>query len=880
MNRNICFNCGGELIERKGRTVCAYCGTYMPKNISNEETILLTSACQKLRLADFSEAEQEFDDLIRRHPNNAQAYWGRLLARYGIKYEEDYDGSRIPTCYAASIESVYESSDYQKAMAYADEENRAVFRGHAAYIERVRKEWVEKASKEPPYDIFISYKDSDGENGLSRTDDSVAMQELYFHLRERGYRVFFSRESLRDKAGEKYEPYIYGALATAKVMILYGSKPEYISATWVKNEWTRYLKRMNAGEKKQGSLIVAYEGFRPAELPSALSSLQCMNAGDKLFSSYLFAAIERILSDGNPQPTGTANTSAVGPACDHVTVSIPGKAATCTEAGYTESLICTKCGALVKKLETIPATGHSFSEWRIVKKATCTEDGLYERTCSCGEKKTKTIPSRGGHVPSGAWETVREPAPGKEGLKVRKCIFCGAHTVEEKIPALPMIQAPKPQTAQSRNNTAVPIVQTPRPQRINDDSALSDRKASQGLAYNINEDGETCTVTGSGTCADTEIIIPYTIDGYCITSIGYSAFVNCTSLASVIIPNSVTSIGDFAFHGCASLASVVIPASVRSIGASAFEGCTSLASVVIPDSVTSIGGSAFYGCTSLASVVIPDSVTSIGDYAFSHCTSLASVVIPDSVTSIGDWTFWDCTSLASVVIPDSVTSIGNGAFEGCGEVSVSEGNPSYLSIDGNLYTKDGKMLIYYAANKKASTFDIPTFVTSIDRSAFLGCTSLVSVVIPDSVTSIGELAFDGCTSLASVVIPNSVTSIGEWTFKGCTSLVSVVIPDSVTNIGDSAFFGCTSLASVVIPDSVKTISDSAFSGCTSLASVVIPDSVTSIGNGAFEGCTSLESVKYSGTKKQWKKIKFEEKWKLKSGIRKIICSDGTIRFLF
>ena len=127
MNHNMCYNCGGDLYEQGGRLVCAHCGSYMPDQISSEEVMLLTSACQKLRLADFFEAEQEFEDLIRRHPKNAQGYWGRLLARYGIKYEEDYDGSRIPTCYAASIESVYDSSDYKKAMEYADEENRVVF---------------------------------------------------------------------------------------------------------------------------------------------------------------------------------------------------------------------------------------------------------------------------------------------------------------------------------------------------------------------------------------------------------------------------------------------------------------------------------------------------------------------------------------------------------------------------------------------------------------------------------------------------------------------------------------------------------------------------------------------------------------------------------
>ena len=797
--QNICFNCGGELIVRNGRRVCAYCGSPAKEYISNEEIILLTSACQKLRLADFFEAEQEFEDVIRRYPTNAQGYWGHLLSKYGIKYEEDYDGRRIPTCYAASIECVFDSSDYKKAIALADEENRKIFEHYAAYIERVRKEWVEKASKELPYDIFISYKDSDSENGIARTRDSYDMQELYFHLTGKGYRVFFSHESLRNKTGEKYEPYIFNALATAKVMILYGSKPEYISATWVKNEWTRYLKRMNAGEKKQGSLIVAYEGFHPAELPSALSSLQCMNAGDKLFSSELFAAIERILSDGNPQPTGTANTSAVGPACDHVTVSIPGKAATCTEAGYTESLICTKCGAWVKKLETIPATGHSFSEWRIVKKATCTEDGLYESTCSCGEKETKTIPSRGGHVPSGAWETVREPSPGKEGLKVRKCIFCGSHTVEEKIPALPVSQEPKQQ-------------------RINDDSALSDRKASQGLAYNINEDGETCTVTGQGTCKDKDIVIPDTIDGYRVTSISSEAFKDCTSLVSVVLPNSVTSIGNEAFKDCTSLASVDIPTFLTSIGDSVFHGCMSLASVKMPDYVKTIGNSAFHGCTSLESVNIPESVKTIGTGAFSGCTHLASVYIPNSVKTIENSTFHGCTSLTSVVIPDSVTEIGN--------------------------------------------------------RAFLGCESLESVAISNSVTGIGYGAFYGCKSLASVVIPDSVTSIGDGAFNNCTSLTNVAIPDSVKTISDSAFRGCTSLTSVVIPDSVWSIGNSTFLGCKSLASVTIPNSLITIGYQAFYGCKSLASVEYDGTKKEWKQIKFGEDWNTYTAIRQIKYKKG------
>ena len=248
-----------------------------------------------------------------------------------------------------------------------------------------------------------------------------------------------------------------------------------------------------------------------------------------------------------------------------------------------------------------------------------------------------------------------------------------------------------------------------------------------------------------------------------VTSIGYKAFDDCTSLTSVTIPDSVTSIGYKAFDDCTSLTSVTIPDSVTSIGDSAFSGCTSLTSVTIPDSVTSIGDSAFSGCTSLTSVTIPDSVTSIGDWAFSYCTSLTSVTLPDSVTRIGERAFYYCTSLTSVTIPDSVTSIGEFAFS--------------------------------------------------------GCTSLTSVTIPDSVTSIGGWAFYECTSLTSVTIPDSVTSIGNGAFKGCTSLTSVTIPGSVTRIGVGAFASCTSLTSVTIPDSVTRIGKQAFDYCTSLTDV-------------------------------------------------------------
>ena len=308
-----------------------------------------------------------------------------------------------------------------------------------------------------------------------------------------------------------------------------------------------------------------------------------------------------------------------------------------------------------------------------------------------------------------------------------------------------------------------------------------------------------------------------------------------SDIKTAIISDSVTSIGESAFYNCSSLTSVTIPDSVTSIGGSAFSRCSSLTSVTIPDSVTRIGDWAFYKCSSLTSVIIGDSVTSIGYYAFSDCSSLTSVIIGDSVTSIGDWAFENCISLTSVTIPDSVTSIGDRAFSSC--ISMTEITIPFVG-NGSTQTRFN----YIFGNVPSSLKKVTITKKAIPGHAFYKCSSLTSVIIEDSVTSIGDYAFSDCSSLTSVIIGDSVTSIGDWAFENCISLTSVTIPDSVTSIGNHAFYGCSSLTSVTIPDSVTSIGNYAFSGCSSLTSVTIGDSVTSIGDYAFSSCSSLASV--------------------------------------
>ena len=295
MNQNICNICGANYEYKNGRWICPACGAYKPEELSNEEVTLLYNASQKIRLALFDDAEEQYKDIVAKYPDNPDGYWGLVLAKYGIKYEQDYDGKMIPSCYAASYESVLTDKNYLKAIELADKDNKKYYEEQANKIEKIRREWIDKASKEEPYDIFISYKDTEKENGTERTKDSYDALELYTMLSKLGYRVFYSRESLKDKTGEKYEPYIFNALNTAHIMIVYGSKPEYIESTWIKNEWMRFYKRIKLGKKQPNALLVINNGFNPAELPSPLSKMQTLDRNRLDFSRELEGYCKRVI---------------------------------------------------------------------------------------------------------------------------------------------------------------------------------------------------------------------------------------------------------------------------------------------------------------------------------------------------------------------------------------------------------------------------------------------------------------------------------------------------------------------------------------------------------------------------------------------------------
>ena len=222
-------------------------------------------------------------------------------------------------------------------------------------------------------------------------------------------------------------------------------------------------------------------------------------------------------------------------------------------------------------------------------------------------------------------------------------------------------------------------------------SALAYDVVIDGIYYTLIPKAKTAEVTSGEEEYSGEVVIPSSITSkgkeYPVTSIGYRAFYECSSLTSVTIPNSVTSIGGWAFYGCSGLTSITIPNSVTSIGERAFKVCSGLTSVTIPNSVTSIGNSAFSDCSSLTSVTIPNAVKSIEEDTFTGCNSLTSVTIPNSVTSIGDYTFYNCSGLTSVTIPNSVKSIEYGAFKSCSNLeNVYCYAEKFSSIDNDIFS--------------------------------------------------------------------------------------------------------------------------------------------------------------------------------------------------
>ena len=291
-----CKMCGGELEIQEGLTVCEceYCGTTQTiPSLDNEKKVNLFNRANRLRFnSEFDKAAAIYENIVAEFPEEAEGYWGLVLCNYGIEYVDDpATAKKIPTCHRAAFESVTKDENYELALEYADVVAQKVYRAEAREIDRIMSEILKISKSEEPYDIFICYKETD-EKG-DRTIDSVIAQDVYDALTDKGYRVFFSRITLEDKIGREYEPYIFAALNSAKVMLAFGTKYEYFHAVWVKNEWSRFLKLM--AKDKTKSLVPCYKDLDAYDMPDEFKALQAQDMGKVGAIQDLVRGVEKLL---------------------------------------------------------------------------------------------------------------------------------------------------------------------------------------------------------------------------------------------------------------------------------------------------------------------------------------------------------------------------------------------------------------------------------------------------------------------------------------------------------------------------------------------------------------------------------------------------------
>ena len=297
-----CKMCGGDIEISADKTfgTCEYCGSTMtlPKTDDDQRLSLFNRGTHLRRNGEFDKAAAIYERLIGENDADAEAHWNLLLCRYGIEYVQDpASGERIPTCHRASFDSILNDVDYQAARKYSDGVARSLYEKEAQRIAALQKDILAISQKETPFDVFICYKESD-ENG-KRTKDSALAQDIYYQLTDAGYKVFFARITLEDKLGQEYEPYIFAALHSAKVMVVVGTKPEYLNAVWVKNEWSRYLALMRT--ERSRLLIPCYRDMDPYDMPEELSMLQSQDMGKIGFIQDLIRGVKKVIDAGKPQ---------------------------------------------------------------------------------------------------------------------------------------------------------------------------------------------------------------------------------------------------------------------------------------------------------------------------------------------------------------------------------------------------------------------------------------------------------------------------------------------------------------------------------------------------------------------------------------------------
>ena len=433
-------------------------------------------------------------------------------------------------------------------------------------------------------------------------------------------------------------------------------------------------------------------------------------------------------------------------------------------------------------------------------------------------------------------------------------------------------------------------------------------QTSNGLSFELIDNGNAYRVKGIGECIDLSIVIPSKHNGKPVTQVGSRAFYNCDEITSIYIPESIKTVKSSSFAYCNSLTEIIVdknnaeyksidgnlydvkencliayapaktessftvPDGVKKIGASAFSDCDNLVEIKIPQTVTEIGDDAFSDCDSLVHINLPEQIKKIGYKTFADCDMIFTITIPYGVESIGRYAFYSCDYLSNVTLPTTVNNIGVYAFDDCDSLLFTQKDGlNYLGDEQNPYHA-----VISPIQKSIKSVKIDDACKLIADNAFYLCSMLTSVDMGKGVERIGKSAFSDCSSIEFIAVGENVKVIDDRAFYTCNALKKIEIPNGVKEVYGYTFYNCEALVEIVFPDSVEYIGESAFYSCNVLKSITIGSGIKKIEKIAFYFCEELEKIAFNGTAEEWEKVEKGGYWCFGSATNKVVCNDKVV----
>ena len=899
-----CKMCGGdlEIIEGSNICVCQYCETKQTvPTMDSDKKDTLFSRANRLRFnCEFDKAYSVYEAIVADFPEEAEAYWGLVLCKYGVEYVDDpRTAKKIPTCHRSSFNSVMDDENLEKACEYSGIEARGLYREEAKQIEELRRDIIEISSKEDPYDIFICYKETD-KNG-DRTIDSVIAQDVYEALTRKGYNVFFSRISLEDKIGREYEPYIFSALHSAKIMLVFGTDYEHFNAVWVKNEWSRFLKLMEEDDEK--ALIPCFKDIDAYDMPKEFAHLQAQDMGKVGAMQDLLRGIEKIIDDDKDEEIEfkVSDLSAV-------LFPLLNRA-----KSYLRKDNFEKANEYFDKvLDFAPENEEALLGKLLVEFKAKTIEDLVENTVififsdkyrdlieCCSDKMKRRLEEAHQRVKEN-YEIALD-ALVKEGNAHIAGEICNRILLidkeNKKATLYKLLTSYFVTSIEDLAKGITPFTSSDVYKAVckhcDEDIIKSLDDASEQIRQNMLLEMEESLKKGRYDSVrrfaysylscypsnDELLLYKFLADikersleeaekKLCeiYNSPEYSSIMEkCSDKLKKELHDTSERIKDkiAKLQKRQKIKRLIIATVIIGIFMLIFASM----SIINNRPMTIYAYTNYAGGVAITGINKPDKAIKDGQLEIPNKIrgksvlyvsniddeTLMSVTLPDTVTVIGENAFSGCVSLKSIIIPNSVIEIGESAFSGCSSLEEIFIPKSVTIVEKHAFQNCKSLTIYCQATEKPSDWAFswntnfrPTF-WGVEKK---GVTEdgFVWNQYADNTVSIEK--YNGVQ--ADVVVPSTingcqVTYIADLAFYENKNIMSVEIPDTVEAIGASVFYGCRSVKTIRLPHNLKRIEDDSFYKCRVLEFIEITWGVEYIGKNAFKGCSSLASIQIPNT---------------------------------